>query len=650
MVNQTTARVLLIGWETTGWPLVDPLLAKGCMPHLAKLIAEGQKATLLHHPPLLPSALWSTLLTGVSPLVHGIVADREMRPDGSGLQPIGRPAQHATTIWRHLEAAGIPTAVVGFPATHPSEPLSSVCVSDRWRSTDTDDQAASVQPVGLQAAMNDLRIAPDEIDLATLRTFLPNANNIASNDPRPVILRQCLAQTASWHAVATEVVGRNDWRFAAVHYPGLAPLCQHFLPYHAPVARGVTEHDARCYGDIITAAYRFHDMMLGRLIGLAGNDTAVVLVSNHGVSCGPNRPASTPKTLTQVMSGLRREAVAVIAGADQAQQPSIIHATDLAAIVLSLFGVKTPDQSSRPLAGQREQPSDATKNQPPTEDRSVEYLLSLGYTEKPDGYARAAVNRLEADQKHILALACREYGQMQRAIGILEKLVRQFPNTTEYAISLAELYAGIGEVEDFGQLVDRLAQAYPTSPIAKVGLGIAAMLRGDHDQAITVLAQADESATEPMPWLLVEAGRAMLKMKSHGQAIELFTKAIEHDDSLADAHAGLASAQLVGDDIEAAILSSQKAVTLRPYDARLMQLHGEALMADNRDRQARHWLEDALHADPYSVQTIRSLARVCERLGDQTRADDLRDSLMLIQFHHTEKQRLGFDTALRTRG
>ncbi len=643
-------RVLLIGWEATDWSLVDPILTKGGMPHLAGLIARGHRALLLHRPPLLPATLWSTLLTGANPLKHGVFAEREIRPDGSGLQTIGRSAQCVATLWQRLESKGIPTAVVGFPATHPAVPLSSASISDYWISTDIKDQEASVQPDSLQETLNTLRITPDEIDVATLRSFLPNASGIVPNDPRPTILRKCLAQTASWHAVATAVVERSDWRFAAVHYHGLGPLCRHFLSYDAPAAKDVSEHDTRCYADVITNALHFHDLMLGRLIELAGDDTIIMLVSNHGVSRGPNRPTATPKSATQVMSGLKREAMAVIAGNPTFQLPAIIPAADFSSIVLSLFGIDCPEQTLQPLIEPNKKPGSSAQNLQQPEERSVNYLHSLGYVDKPDGYARAANNRLEADKNHILALACHEYSQTQRAIEILETLVEQFPNTTEYAISLAELYASTGEAEALSKLVDRLARAYPTSPVAQLGLGIAAMLRGDHETARKTLQKLTESSAKSTPWLLVEAGRAMLKMKCHKQAIELFTKALENDENLADAYAGLASAQLVCENTEAAIASSQKAANLRPHDPQIMFLHGEALMAGVRDQAARLWLEDALLADPDSVQIIQTLAALYERLGNQAHAKDLRERLMLIQFHKSQKQRLGFDTALRIRG
>ena len=44
----------------------------------------------------------------------------------------------------------------------------------------------------------------------------------------------------------------------------------------------INDTDFKNYHGIIEAAYRFHDMMLGRLIALAGTDATIMLVSDHG--------------------------------------------------------------------------------------------------------------------------------------------------------------------------------------------------------------------------------------------------------------------------------------------------------------------------------------------------------------------------------
>ena len=44
-------RVLLLGWDGADWDVIDPLVAAGRMPHLAKLISAGMRGAPAASPP-----------------------------------------------------------------------------------------------------------------------------------------------------------------------------------------------------------------------------------------------------------------------------------------------------------------------------------------------------------------------------------------------------------------------------------------------------------------------------------------------------------------------------------------------------------------------------------------------------------------------
>src|SRR5207245_4753082 len=55
------------------------------------------------------------------------------------------------------------------------------------------------------------------------------------------------------------------------------------------------EQDFSLYKDVVNGCYRFHDMLLGRLLELAGEDTTVLLCSDHGYYSDNLRPLLTPQ-------------------------------------------------------------------------------------------------------------------------------------------------------------------------------------------------------------------------------------------------------------------------------------------------------------------------------------------------------------------
>src|SRR5690606_10866726 len=67
-----------------------------------------------------------------------------------------------------------------------------------------------------------------------------------------------------------------------------------FMKYHPPRQPWVKEEDFEIYKDVIEAGYRYHDMMLDTLLKLAGDDTTVMLISDHGFEPGNLRPQHIP--------------------------------------------------------------------------------------------------------------------------------------------------------------------------------------------------------------------------------------------------------------------------------------------------------------------------------------------------------------------
>jgi type I phosphodiesterase/nucleotide pyrophosphatase len=67
------------------------------------------------------------------------------------------------------------------------------------------------------------------------------------------------------------------------------------MAYHPPKLPWIKDEDFALYKDVVKGAYRFHDMMLERLLELAGPETTVILCSDHGFESGSQRPHGTPR-------------------------------------------------------------------------------------------------------------------------------------------------------------------------------------------------------------------------------------------------------------------------------------------------------------------------------------------------------------------
>src|SRR3954469_19144745 len=64
--------VIFIGLDGADWELLDDYMAAGVLPNLKAPASSGRPGRLKAINPPLPPLVWTTIMTGASPLDHGI--------------------------------------------------------------------------------------------------------------------------------------------------------------------------------------------------------------------------------------------------------------------------------------------------------------------------------------------------------------------------------------------------------------------------------------------------------------------------------------------------------------------------------------------------------------------------------------------------
>ncbi|MGH3058504.1 MAG: alkaline phosphatase family protein [Gaiellaceae bacterium] len=121
-------RVLCLGLDGADYDLVRRLLAQGRLPTLARLSREGTFGALRSTIPAFTPTAWSSFLTGLNPAGHGIFAFTA-NPNRGGGRLESAASRAGAPLWRYLTAAGVRSAFVTVPFTHPPEPLSGLIVT-----------------------------------------------------------------------------------------------------------------------------------------------------------------------------------------------------------------------------------------------------------------------------------------------------------------------------------------------------------------------------------------------------------------------------------------------------------------------------------------------------------------------------------------
>ena len=170
-------RVIFVGLDGADWSLLDRYAADGTMPALARLVREGASGTASTlHPPLSP-LVWTSMLTGVSPLEHRILDFLRVNPVSHQREPITSDARQVPAIWNMASAAGKKVGSLGFWATYPAEPVNGLMVSDRlftFLYSEASPPPGVVYPASLQDWASDaLQRAQAAGDYDALKTMLP---------------------------------------------------------------------------------------------------------------------------------------------------------------------------------------------------------------------------------------------------------------------------------------------------------------------------------------------------------------------------------------------------------------------------------------------------------------------------------------------
>jgi hypothetical protein len=235
----------------------------------------------------------------------------------------------------------------------------------------------------------------------------------------------------------------------------------------APRLGWVSEYDVAIYGEVIEAAYQHLDIMLGQLIELAGRETTVIVVSDHGFRSGADRPSGAPHgDLGDAWYLDRALGVIVGPGIKRGALPDDASLLDITPTILSLFdlphGEDMDGRAWRAVFSREKQvgfiPSwdeerraacpwpDDSHEQPDAEtDANVAHLRELGYHEAHDVFAEFAIRRTLADERYNRGVAFLEEAAHSEALAMLEPLVSDWPQFPEYRLSLARAYRGVGD-------------------------------------------------------------------------------------------------------------------------------------------------------------------------------------------------------------
>ncbi len=476
------SRLLLVGWDAADWKVIDPLLAKGEMPHLARLLARGVRGNIATiHPPLSPM-VWTSIATGKRPSKHGIFGFTEPTPDGLSVRPVTNLGRTTKALWNIVHQSGKRSIVVGWWPSHPAEPIRGAMVSDLFplkteHAAGAPMMPGTVSPPSLAARMAELRVHATEISGEILGMFVPGWRKIDQRKDKSLHdLAGIVAETMSIHAAATELMETEPWDLAAVYYSGIDHFSHRFMRYHAGKRMKNEGSDPALFAGIVANGYRYHDVMLGRLMALAGEDCAVMLLSDHGFHSDRLLPdyipaeAAGPAVEHRSFGIFCLRAPGVRAGS-HVYGASVLDATPTALHVLGipagldmdgkvLLNAFEDGRAVEKIASWDAVEGDAGRHagDEPYDSaaaaESIKQLVALGYIAPPAKGGSDAVAECMAERRYNLARAHADAGRPDLAAPMLRDLLAADPENSRYYSALAACLLHAQDREGCRQLLD----------------------------------------------------------------------------------------------------------------------------------------------------------------------------------------------------
>jgi Flp pilus assembly protein TadD len=611
---ETGLHLLLVGLDGADWDVIDPMIARGELPALARLKRDGAWARLRSSVPTLSPLLWTTIATGKSPDRHGINDFLVTDPRSGRRVPINSTFRRVQAFWNILSAAGMPVDVIAWWATWPAESIDGHMVSDRvaYSTFDLGSVSAgsgSVHPRAYASSVERLRVREDAVTWRQVSRFLhvseaefhaaravAASHGHATEDQESInVFVRVLAATETYRRIALDLLDdpANKPRLLAVYFEGVDEVNHRFAHCSPPRAPLCTDGDWTRFRDAVAEFYRYQDGILGDLMAHARGATTLVL-SDHGFANGDGRPDDV-KPFIEGKPGLWHDLTGIFAASGPAiARGELSSATlyDIMPTLLYLLGLPVPEDISGKVLEKAIAP-DFLAAHAATHVPSYEGLGAR------DGQAAASGVRPAGEGEPLTGAAEDEIVAQLRSLGYVggpavppagpassAGAAPSGPAGVPTLLYHTNLAAVLMSRRQFDQAEAELRQALAIEPNAPEAMNLYAALyemRGEPEKSLEILRGLVGSDTHYAPGRLVKMADLFVRMGRPADGVAYFTGLGVSPDSRLEA-------------------------------GRLVAL-GMTQAAAGRSREAESTLRAALALDPASLPGMQELFALCDARG-----------------------------------
>lgn len=551
MIKKKSEKILLVGWDAADWDIITPLLSQKKMPNLQRLINEGASGTVQTLQPVLSPMLWTSIATGKTADKHGVLGFIEPDLISGNPRPASVTSRQCKAVWNILTQENFKTNVIGWWPSHPAENINGISVSNLFTKSDKDSDVIPlcIYPLEWEKRLSKCRVYPEDISLAELMTFVPEALSIdQGKDKHLHNLAALLANAKSIQQIAKEIILNTEWDFTAVYFDVIDQVCHTFMKFHPPQMAGVPHDYYALYNQVINEMYIYHDKMLGELLGIAEDDTTIIVLSDHGFYSNHLRPIRLPNDPASPAFEHSSFGMLCIKGNDIKSNYTINGASllDITPTILNLFclpcgedmdGVvlenifEIKNNIERINSWETLEGSCGIRKSISTEHSwqstsALFQLMELGYIQKFEANKEQTLKKIINESHYYLSIVLMSIEKFEDAYTLLYPLHYENNSTLRYSLKLAACLQYLQKFEEADLIIQQIKDKnYREIPSIIILDGICLSIEEKYSEALELFLEA-EKTIKHLPQLYTFIGNNYVQLKDWPLAESYFKKAL----------------------------------------------------------------------------------------------------------------------------
>jgi tetratricopeptide (TPR) repeat protein len=634
--------LFILGLDGYDWIIMERVAESVDLANIKRVKREGAWGDLQSIEPLVSPLIWTTMVTGVTPDIHGIT-DFLIRDELTGEDiPVTSSMRRVPAVWNMTSLTDLSCGFIGWFASFPAEDVEGFIVSDRfgyhmfdpswWEGKKLGPQGGLAFPADIYAEIEPLTVEVGDlgdyvsrylhgpIDAHGSGSDRSTARSTRAPPDRESSLRQIISAYRTYENVMKKLYPAYRPELFGIYFEFTDSVCHLFMRFMKPAMDGVSPEDEARYGGAIAATYAEADRILGDVLDMIDEETVLLIVSDHGFKSGDFRPLSDSRMgFGQAIEWHRLAGTIAIYGKMVKAGYRITDASvmDIAPTILYLLGMpvdrKMPGKvlldafeeewvEDHPVAYTSVYDSlivlTDTAVGPSAADQALkDKLASLGYIA---GGQQTLVN---------LASYYHKNGKYTEALDLYKQLLAEEPGNVDVMIAMSDAYFKMGREDLAVRGLNEVIERDPYNLRALNNLGSIHAERGRGMEALRVAERA----------LAIDAGNgvshfikgvSLQKLGRVSEAIEVYKRALKLAPDMPEIYGNLAQVYLNGGRSEEALKLVDRALDLAPGRVGMLYIRGQALNSTGQSGEALAQYTKAMGSDPSFVPAYLGAAGI----------------------------------------